>query len=290
MALYCSRLQETAIAEQNMSNVTRWALHTSTTDPAEFEALISRQASDVISLSRSIQRIIVHTDCLAMYGLDASSMAGLSRTTLPVHERLRRLTAVDRLDLVEGRPPAGRQVGTCRDFALFLCSFLRTHGTPARVRCGFASYFGEGWWDHWICEYWNANRAVWLRADAELDDTMSKACNIRFDPSEMPDGAFMTAGEAWLGCRAGQVSPDDFGHGEHKGLWFISMNVARDSLSLNGQEMSSWDTWREARLEARQLSPDQILRIDAIAHHPEHLPDPLTPPWLTPLSASRNRN
>ena len=223
-----------------------------------------------------------------MYGLDAGTMADISRATLPVAERLSRLAASDRLDLVAGRSPDGREVGTCRDFALLLCSFLRTHGTPARVRCGFASYFGEGWWDHWICEHWDADRVGWLRADAGLDETVRQACHITFDPSDLPEGAFLTAGEAWLGCRAGRLSPDDFGHGEHKGLWFISMNVARDSLSLNGREMSPWDSWREALAGARQLSPDQLSRFDALAADPERLPDPPIPPWLAAPSDVRH--
>ena len=113
---------------------------------------------------------------------------------------------------------------------------------------------------------------------------MREACHIVFDPSDMPEGTFLTAGEAWLWCRAGRLSPNDFGHGEHKGLWFISMNVVRDSLSLNGREMSPWDTWREARPETRRLSPVQLLRIDELARYPERLPDPLTPPWLVPPS------
>lgn len=267
-----------------MPDASEWLLHTSTTDPIDFELQIKDLQCNVPSLSGSIQKLLVHTDCLGMYGLDANVMAGVSRATLPVHERLRRLSAAGRLDLAEGRPPAGRQVGTCRDFALLLCSFLRTHSIPARVRCGFASYFGEGWWDHWICEHWSAERATWLRADAELDDTMREACNIAFDPSDMPEGAFLTAGEAWLQCRAGRLSPDDFGHGEHKGLWFISMNVARDSLSLNGREISPWDTWRQALPETRRLSHDQLLQGDHLARHPARLPDPLTPPWLVPPS------
>ncbi len=269
-----------------MLDRSQWLVHTSTTDPTSFVAQIKSLPADVLALSGSIQKLLVHTDCLAMYGLDASSMAEVSRATLPVNERLRRLTATDHLDLAEGRPPLGRQVGTCRDFALLLCSFLRTHAIPARVRCGFASYFGEGWWDHWICEHWNADRAAWLRADAELDETMCKACHIAFDPSDMPEGAFLTAGEAWLKCRAGRLSPNDFGHGNHKGLWFIGMNVARDSLSLNGQEMSPWDTWREACFEARQLMSDQLSRIDQLARSPERSPVSLTPPWLAPPSDS----
>ena len=267
-----------------MSDASKWLVHTSTTEPANFGPHVQCLPPDVPSLSRVVQKLLVHTDCLKMYGLDANSLAGTSRATLPVRERLSRLAASDHLELASGRPPAGRQVGTCRDFALLLCSFLRTHRIPARVRCGFASYFGEGWWDHWICEHWNADRAAWLRADAELDDTMREACHIAFDPSDMPEGAFLTAGEVWVECRAGRLSSDDFGHGENKGLWFISMNVARDSLSLNGREMSPWDTWRQAPPEARRLTHDQLLQIDQFARHPERLPDPLIPPWLAPSS------
>jgi hypothetical protein len=43
-----------------------------------------------------------------------------------------------------------KAVGQRRDFALMMCAFLRAKGTAARVRCGFASYFGEGWEDHWV--------------------------------------------------------------------------------------------------------------------------------------------
>ena len=273
-----------------MSGASKWLGHTRTTEPASFEPQIASLPADISSLSRSVQRLLVHTDCLAMYGLDAGAMANISRATLPVEERLSRLAASDRFDLAKGRPPAGREVGTCRDFALLLCSFLRTHGVPARVRCGFASYFGEGWWDHWICEHWDFETAAWLRADAELDETICEACQITFDTLNMPHGAFLTAAEAWLECRAERLSPDKFGHGEHRGLWFMGMNVARDSLSLGGQEMSPWDTWRQAPSEARRLSADELLRIDEIARHPERLPDPLTPPWLAPSSNPQNPN
>ena len=273
-----------------MSDLSKWLAHTRTTEPASFTSQIASLPADVSSLSRSVQRLLVHTDCLAMYGLDALAMSNISRATLPVEERLSRLAASDRFDLAKGLPPAGREVGTCRDFALLFCSFLRTHGVPARVRCGFASYFGEGWWDHWICEYWNFETAVWLRADAELDETICEACRITFDNLNMPHGAFLTAAEAWLECRAGRLSPDRFGHGEHRGLWFVSMNVARDSLSLNGQEMSLWDTWREACLEARQLSASQLLHIDELARHPEHRPVSMMPPWLAPSPDSQSSN
>ncbi|HEY0805554.1 MAG TPA: transglutaminase domain-containing protein [Pseudonocardiaceae bacterium] len=40
------------------------------------------------------------------------------------------------------RAPEDRFVGLCRDFALLHCSLLRHIGIPARLRCGFADYFG----------------------------------------------------------------------------------------------------------------------------------------------------
>ncbi len=274
--------------EQLLPDASQWLRHTTTTEPGGFGPQIAQLPADIAALSGAIQRLLVHTDCLALYGLDARSMTNISRATLPVQERLHRLSDTGHLDLAEGRPPTGRQVGTCRDFALFLCSFLRVHHTPARVRCGFASYFGAGWWDHWICEVWSAEAKAWLRADAELDEVMCAACHITFDPLNMPQGTFLTAPEAWAGCRAGPLSPDEFGHGEHRGLWFIGMNVARDSLSLNGQEMSPWDRWREAGPAFRHLSADQRLRIDDLARDPERLPDPLTPPWLASRSEPQN--
>jgi hypothetical protein len=273
-----------------MPGTSNWLSHTRSTDPASFGPQIALLRSDIVSLNESIQKLLVHTDCLTLYDIDTSSMTNISRATLPVQERLRKLAISDHLDFSEGRQPADREVGTCRDFAIFLCSFLRTHGIPARVRCGFASYFGEGWWDHWICEYCLPDTDAWLRADAELDRTVCEAYNITFDTLNMPQGTFLTAGEAWIECRSGRLSPDEFGHGDHKGLWFISMNVARDSLSLNGQEMSPWDTWRKARPEVRQLSHHQLLRVDQLASHPERLPDQLTPPWLMLSSDSQVSN
>lgn len=45
--------------------------------------------------------------------------------------------------LTQPREPGDRFVGVCRDFALLLCSFLRHAGVPARLRSGFADYFGS---------------------------------------------------------------------------------------------------------------------------------------------------
>jgi transglutaminase-like putative cysteine protease len=49
--------------------------------------------------------------------------------------------------------------GRCNSYALMLVSMLRANGVPARSRCGFGAYFNPPKFeDHWVCEYWNADR------------------------------------------------------------------------------------------------------------------------------------
>ena len=100
-------------------------------------------------------------------------------------------------------------------------------------------------------------------------------CGFRISPP----AAFMSAGEAWLGCRSGKLDPACFGHGETRGLWFVAVNVVRDHLALNHQETSAWDTWRMANFAQQQASQDMIEWIDEIARRPERRAADTPPPW-----------
>jgi hypothetical protein len=177
------------------------------------------------------------------------------------------------------RPPAQRGVGTCRDFALMLCSFLRSHAIPARVRCGFADYLGAHWEDHWVCEYWDGQTQRWLLSDAQLDEAITAKCRFEFDPVDVPRRAFMTAGEAWLACRDRKLDPDRFGHGDVTGAWFIKINVIRDHYVLNGHETSAWDGWRAASLSDRAVNARETALLDDLAAHPEQQLVEVAPDW-----------
>ena len=253
------------------------------TEPGALSAEFSLLPSDISSLNHIIHGLLVHSEWLSAYGLDASAFPSMSRRTLPVSERLQALSKSRSGELREARAPAQRSAGTCRDFALTLCSFLRAKGVPARLRCGFAAYFGEGWEDHWICEYWDGQRREWRLSDPQLDEVTRAACTVTFDPCDMPREVFLTAGEAWLRCRAGKENPDRFGHGDVKGLWFMKVNVVRDSYALNGRETSPWDRWREAAAEARTAPTDELPKLDRLARHPEANPGEQTPNWLSGL-------
>jgi hypothetical protein len=254
------------------------------TEPGALALEFEKLPSDIASLNRIAQGLLVHSEWLPAYGIDAKAFYSVSRTTRPVSERLGALLNSDQRGLNEARAPENRSVGTCRDFALTLCSFLRATGTPARLRCGFAAYFADGWEDHWICEYWNGQRGEWRLSDPQLDKVTSASCAVSFDSSDMPRDVFLTAGEAWLRCRAGKENAHHFGHGDVKGLWFLKVNVVRDACALNDRETSAWDTWREAPAELRRVLLGELPQLDDLALHPENPPGNLMPAWLPQLS------
>ena len=166
--------------------------------------------------------------------------------------------------LTERRGPGGRFVGTCRDFSLLLCSLLRATGTPARLRCGFATYFTDGWYeDHWVTEY-RARDGGWRRADAQVHS----GYDVSFDPMDVPRDAFLVAGDVWRDCRQGRVDPRMCGFSGVeglRGLWCVHGNVLRDLAALNGVELLPWDGWEPWLRKGASLGEDALAAADAVA-------------------------
>ncbi len=241
--------------------------HGALSDPGGHAAAFARLPQDVAALCRVVQGLLVHDYyALTLYGAPPRHVVEASRATLPVAARLDTILAASGQPLDQARAPFERAVGTCRDFALLLCSLLRQQGVAARVRCGFARYFSAaGWEDHWVCEYRHADEARWALADAELDEAHRRHLGIDFDPADMPRDEFLVAWEAWERCRAGAEAEDDFGHGEARGAWFLQVNLARDLLALCKRETSDWDGWRCWPDEARALDEAARRRSDALA-------------------------
>ena len=262
-----------------MESPERWRSHGAMSEPGRGPLVFDGLPADVGTLCRIVQGVLLHSDWIAAYGVDAAQLQTVSRETLPLVDRLRQIADLDDGALTAGRPPDRRAVGTCRDYALMLCGMLRQQGVPARVRCGFATYFRREWEDHWICEYWRDGR--WRRADAQLDGIIAPRLGIDFDLTDLPDDKFITAGEAWRRCRSGEADPESFGHGQQaSGLWFVRVNVVRDHHSVNGRETSDWDTWRQATAAHHVLSDAESGDTDGIAAQPERASAAPRPPWL----------
>lgn len=152
--------------------------------------------------------------------------------------------------LTQRRDVGDRFIGVCRDFALLHCSFLRHAGVPARLRSGFANYFGSDGFhvDHVVTEYWDSKRG-WLLADPELTDPMViDTWKVDFDPMDVPRDRFLVAGKAWQAIRAGEADPKTFGlhppqEGPMFGEWFVAGNIRLDLAALNKIETLLWDIW-----------------------------------------------
>jgi len=182
----------------------------------------------------------------------------------PAASIVRALLALDPAPLNAVREPEKRVIGTCRHFAVLSCALLRYRGIPARVRCGFATYFqpGKGV-DHWITEYWDDGAARWVRVDSEV-----LTLPVLPHPEDLRPGEFLSGGEAWSAFRRGEIDGADYGvYGtENWGAGEIRGNTVKDLAALNKVETLPWDVW--ARMEEaykRETGPEYDALLDELA-------------------------
>jgi hypothetical protein len=216
--------------------------------------------ADPVAVCRPVHDLVVQPDQARGLGLAEERFA--ENQVRPAARLLEILTGLDPAPVDVPRPPERRVVGTCRHFAVLACALLRERGFPARVRCGFATYFqpGQGL-DHWIVEYDRDGR--WVRLDPEL-----LGSSVVDRPEELRPGQFLTGGEAWIAYREGRIDAATFGvYGtENWGPAEIRGNTVKDLAALNKVEMLPWDEWGRmtASYEGR-TGPDYDRLIDTIA-------------------------
>jgi hypothetical protein len=210
------------------------------------QALLAGLPVDPASLRAVVPRLVVHPGWAAAYGV---ALDGDARTE--TEQNLRSASAV--IDaLVARRPeplhvprlPADRVVGTCRNFTVLYVALLRAAGIPARARCGHANYFEAGKWvDHWIAEWWHDSERHWVRADPQLDEFQLQVIGATWSADDLPTGAFLSGGEAWVAVRRGEIDPDTCGIFDMWGAWFVRSNAIRDLAALDKRELLPWDAW-----------------------------------------------
>lgn len=212
------------------------------TDAGDLAGLFEGMPGTVPELVTVVQGLLLHIFWAERYGVALPEERKQEVQIRDVATKLARIRQLDERPLLAPRPLEGKLVGNCRDFAVLLCALLRHRGVPARARCGFGTYFLPGRYeDHWVCEYWDQGAGRWVMVDAQLDAFQREALEIRFDPLDMPPGQFVSGGQAWQMCRAGEVDPDLFGIFDMYGLWFVRGNLIRDFLALNKVEILPWD-------------------------------------------------
>lgn len=249
-----------------MSDLNYFAQYGKMTDPGPYAHLYTDLSSDVPSLVKVVQGLIVHVFWGESYGLHLSEERKAEVQLRSMERRLSRMLELDPGPLTTPRSNEKKVVGNCRDFSLILASMLQSKGIPARPRCGFATYFDPSLYiDHWVCEYWNAAEQRWIFVDAQLDEVQQNILKTTFNTLDVPRDQFLVGGAAWKMCRSGQANPDHFGIFDMHGMDFVKGDFLRDVAALNKMELLPWDCWGIILTEYETLPPDDLSMLDQLA-------------------------
>lgn len=228
-----------------------YTAHSAFSDPGELADRYEGLPADVGELARVARDLMIHRVEGGQFGVPiAEDRMRNDAETRYMDDILRLVVGRDDAPLTRRRAFADRFVGICRDFTLLHVSLLRHAGVPARLRSGFADYFGtDGFdggfhFDHVVTEYWDERRG-WLLADAQIADP--DWYPMPFDPMDVPRDRFLVAGQAWQAIRAGAADPETFGlplpEGPLVGAWFVAGDIRLDLAALNKVETLLWDVW-----------------------------------------------
>lgn len=236
------------------------------TDPGPHADLFDGLPQDIEALVATLQGLLLHVFWAEAQGVTLTEERQAEVGIRSVSDMLARIHELDDRPLTEPRELDQRLVANCRDYAVLFTSMLRHRGIPARVRAGFATYFAPGeHMDHWVCEYWSDEHERWMMVDAQLDALQIATLGITFDPLDMPEGLFLTGGDAWLVCRAGDADPERFGIMEHRGMSFIRGNVGHDFWALNKVETMPWEGWGVCWREEEGLTRSDLEFLDEVS-------------------------
>jgi hypothetical protein len=249
-----------------MIDLTYFAQYGKMTEPGPYAHLYDNLPSDVPSLVKVVQGLMVHVFWGERYGLNLSEERQAEVQLRSMERRLARTLELNPRALTTARPNDQKIVGNCRDFSVTLASMLQSKGIPARPRCGFGAYFERGLYiDHWVCEYWNEAEQRWVLVDAQLDELQRNVLKISFNTLDVPRNQFIVGGAAWKMCRSEQADPHTFGIFDMNGMDFVKGDFIRDVAALNKVELLPWDCWGMILAESATLPPDDISMLDRLA-------------------------
>ncbi len=253
---------------QNFDFLSFYASQGVMTDPGPYASLFDALPTELNSLTSVVQGLLVHPFTTGLYDVELTKIQKKEVNIRPVREMLRLMESLDDRPLTVPRPANERVVGNCRDHAVLFCAMLRHQGVPARVRVGFATYFGSDMhFDHWVTECWNTSLNRWVLIDPQIDEIQRKANHITFDTTDMSSEQFITAGLAWQQIRLGKAKSGMFGHNRHlRGVGYVRGSLVQELASLNKVEVLPWDLWWDLASRSEDLinSEDRDL-LDRLA-------------------------
>lgn len=245
-----------------------YASHSVITAPGRYAPWYAPLPEDAVGLCAVVQGLLIHVLHGGRYGVEIPPARMAQVYTYSAGEMVSAILQDDPRPLTAARTPVARFVGTCRHYAVLLCSMLRERSVPARVRNGFSTYLRrDRFSDHWVCEYWDAANGGWRVADAQMDPVHRDVLGIDFDPLDVPRQAQVAAGVLWQRCRRGEVDPALCGSMDIWGLDYVKDNLLRDVAALNKREMLPWDGCALTRRACESMSREELDLLDELAEY-----------------------
>jgi len=210
--------------------------------------------ADPESLSAIARGLLIHNHTAGVQGLRFSAERMSHKETVGAEAILDNVIDIDPAPLGRERPVERRMFGFCYHFALLHCAMLRATGTPARIRCGFASYFVvQRWIDHWVVEYWDG--AGWMLTDPQIGRS-------NLDGDDFQDGV-----TAWNLCRGGNSQSAAYGNGELWGWDELRGSLINDVAALNKVEIAGWYWCDRLQVEPLDQPHDELDKsLDVLAN------------------------
>jgi hypothetical protein len=246
--------------------LTYYACQGIVTDPGTHADLFDELPRDIDALAAALQGVLLHVYWAEAQGVTLTDERQAEVRIRSVADMLARIRQLDGRPLTEPRDLDSRLVANCRDYAVLLTAMLRHQGVPARARAGFATYFAPGeYTDHWVTEYWNEEQKRWVLVDPQLDELQIRTLGITFNPLDVPEGLFISGGDAWLTCRAGNADPEEFGIAQLRGMSFIRGNIGHDFWALNKVETLPWEGWGVCWQDEEGLRQSDLEFLDRVS-------------------------
>ena len=216
-----------------------------TSDIGRHRELVLDLAADAEALGTIVRGLLIHNFVAKIRGMQFSADHMSQMGTVGAAAILDNVMSLDSSPLDFKRPAERRMIGFCYHFALLHCALLRATGTPARVRCGFASYFeARRWIDHWVVEYWDGDS--W-----RLIDPQTGRCDLTGDD-------FQNGLTGWNQCRGGASMPALYGNGELWGWDELRGTLINDVAALNKVEVSGWYWCERIKVDPLDQPHDEL--------------------------------
>jgi hypothetical protein len=198
-----------------------------TSDFGRHRQLVRDLPADAEALATIVRGLLIHNFVAKSRDLQFSADRMSHMKIVGAEAIVDSVISLDPSPLDAKRPAERRMVGFCYHFALLHCALLRATGTPARVRCGFASYLEpRRWIDHWVVEYWDGDN--WRLTDPQTGR------------SDLTGDSFRNGLTGWNQCRSGTSVAALYGNGELWGWDELRGSLINDVAALNKVEVSGW--------------------------------------------------